>query len=79
MLRRRSDPTAEAGIDVGQRWRDRHGGDHFTIERTYRDNPINPTFLIRYEPPAPGWHSRGWNTVTLGFITAYCERAEESV
>lgn len=73
---RSSDPTADAGIDIGQRWREHDRGDHFTVLRTYRDNPTNPSFLIEFEPPAPGWHSRGRRTVTLGYFTAYCERAQ---
>lgn len=71
------DPTAEAGIDVGQQWRERFSGDRFKVLATYRDNPRNPSFLIGFQPPASGWASRGKRTVTLGYFNAYCDRVDD--
>lgn len=64
-------------IDIRQRWRDRHTGDRFTVLSTYRDHPTNPSFLIDYDPPAAGWHSRGRSVVTFGFFRAYCDRIDD--
>lgn len=64
-------------IDIGQRWQDQHTGDHFKVLRTYRDHPTNPTFLVKFEPPAPGWAGGGTRTVTFGFFRSYCSRAED--
>lgn len=66
------DPTAEAGIDIGQHWREPHTGDTFTVARTFRDHPVNPSFLIEYDAPA---QSRGKRIVTLTYFAARCERA----
>jgi len=71
------DATAAGGIDIGQTWRERVAGDRFKVLATYRDHPTNPSFLVEYEPPAPGWHSRGKRTVTLGFFRAYCEKVAD--
>ncbi|HXQ39147.1 MAG TPA: hypothetical protein VN843_34425 [Anaerolineales bacterium] len=43
-----TDPTADAGIDIGQTWFDPIIAETFVILRTYRDHPTNPTFLIEY-------------------------------
>jgi hypothetical protein len=72
-----ADPTADAGIDIRQRWRETRSDDHFTVLRTYRDNPINPSFLIEFEAPREESASRGKTTVTLRYFEAYCERADE--
>lgn len=72
-----SDPTADAEIDIGQRWKDRQTGDRFTVLRTYRDNPINPSFLVKYEVPDDD-PRRVLRTVTLVFFDKWCERVESS-
>lgn len=64
------DPTADAGIDIGQRWYDSITDEHFIVKRTYRDNPINPTFLVHFYPAS----RQGIRTLTLAYIDAYCER-----
>jgi hypothetical protein len=60
-----------ADVEAGQRWRDRHTGEHFKVLRRYRDNRLNPTYRIEYEQ-----RGHGRAGVTFDFFRAYCERAE---